>query len=115
PTDVKGKHLILANRSHCLGSLEFYLENRVLKASFLRGNWDIIKMDTKLEVPVDKWSSIKVSYDQITFVFEVNSVKSAKFACKGPGGYDTPTTVGGYDTWFKGYMRNLRISHALRN
>ena len=106
-----GQQVLLANRSHVLGSLALFLDNGVLKGDFLRDDAYTVRLDTGLPLPPGRWSKLQICYDLSNIVFRVNG-QSRTLACPGPGRYDTPTVVGGFGkSWFRGMIRGLRVKH----
>jgi hypothetical protein len=92
-----------------------WLEKGTLRAMYVSNQIRSFTHDSRLSLLPGQWNKVKVIYDLENLIFEVNGVKSDKFAAPGPGLYDTATLVG---TWkrksFKGQLRNLRITHAIR-
>ena len=89
------------------------LDNGVLKGSFLHDSARTVQLDTDLTLPPGRWSTVQISYDLSNFVFRVNA-QTRTLPCPGPGRYDTPTVVGGFEkSWFRGMIRNLRVRHGV--
>ncbi len=113
PENAAGQQLLLANRSHTLGTLALLLDNGVLKGAFLRDNAQTVQLDTGLALPPGRWSTVQVGYDLSNLVIRVNE-QTRTAACPGPGRYDTPTVVGGFEkSWFRGLIRNIRVRHGV--
>ena len=70
--------------------------------------------DSKLQIPVNKWSKITIDYDLETVQVEVNGVKSKASKCPGPAWNDATTTFGAVrnKAFYKGMMRNIVVKHA---
>ena len=114
PESATGQQLLLANRSHTLGTLALLLDNGVLKGSFLRDSAQTVQLDTGLPLPPERWSTVQISYDLSNLVVRVNA-QTRTLTCPGPGRYDTPTVVGGFETsWFRGMIRNIRVQHGAK-
>ncbi len=116
PENVQKKQYLISNRQTLPGALDhLWIEKSTLRAMYVNNQIRSFVHDSKLPLLPGQWNKVKVIYDLEHLIFEVNGVKSGKFAAPGPGLYDTATLVG---TWkrkpFKGLLRNLRITHAIR-
>lgn len=112
--------ILFVNRGYLRGALTLTLQNGRLGGQWLDRNDKVTELSTDLEVPVGKWSTIRVEYDLQQLHFTVNG-KTQSFACAGGpsksiaafifGGYGNGKAVG----YFSGFLKNLSVRHTVTN
>jgi hypothetical protein len=116
--------VLFSNNGAYPGGMSYYIEDGMLKFQYWNQYSGItapsvqIKDNFYLNIPIGKWSRVKISYNLKNVRAEVNGHKSQPVSCPGPAWYDAVTTLGcatrfspqhGY---FKGMIKNLTIKHA---
>lgn len=113
PDTVDGKQLLIGNRTYYMGSLVFYIEDGEITTEFYGQYSGSKSAKTGVQLPAERWSKLKISYDQKNLVITVGDKSSEPITIDGPGIYDTLSVVGGYGKdWFKGQVKSLRIRHT---
>jgi hypothetical protein len=114
PEDVNASQNLLNHGSYYTGSIRVYLSGGTIKiqyAGIYSGYTELT--DTGLKVEPQKWSHLKIVFDQQQIQTYLNGTAGKPIKAAGPGIYDTATSIGGYSqSWYHGLMKNIRIIHG---
>ncbi|MDD3925175.1 MAG: hypothetical protein PHT33_00780 [bacterium] len=108
--------VLLKHQSNYTGSLEAGITGGKLYIVFTDETLKDNRYLSRLEIPVDKWCKIRISYDLAAFTLAVDDKRDV-FApvVKRPAFLFAPLIWGGYGSdnkFFEGYLRALTIDHA---
>jgi len=112
--------ILFVNRGYLRGALTLTLQNGRLGGQWLDRNDKVAELSTDLEVPVGKWSAIRVEYDLQQLHFTVNGKTQSLPCAGGPRESIAPFIFGGYGNgkalgYFSGFLRNLGVRHTVAN
>jgi len=103
-----------------IGSLTLKIKNGKLWAHYIGARLEETEFTTDLEIPINKWSDISVSYDLEKMKFRVGANSYSQpfskralylMAASFGGHLQKPFGIEDVDTFFNGYLSKLRISH----
>ncbi|MFA5851072.1 MAG: LamG-like jellyroll fold domain-containing protein [Spirochaetales bacterium] len=114
PDSETGNQTIIANRSIVPGSIELFTKNGLININYVGVNASLSNKNTNIKLPQNQWTNVKIKYDLATLHIYINGNETFSMPLKGPGRYETPTDIGGFDkSWFKGTIKSLHIIHSL--
>lgn len=94
------------------GGLRVFIKNGMLTYEFMHKSARCIYRNTDIELPVNKWSNLAITYDLKNITFSLNGKDVKSFSCSGPGICDTIMAIGGFGkgkSYFKGKIKSICI------
>lgn len=113
PTSAK-KQVLFSHHGHYTGSVTIYLENGEISSEYSDRYLTTTFQRPKLKLPLNEWSTVRISHNLSTMTFTVNGQSSEPQPAAGPGLYIGTSVFGGLGDgteYFEGTLRSLRMVH----